>query len=97
MAGFAFVEMPFSPFPPFLGSWVLTSPQTLTNDYKPKPILTEGRQVFLCGSTVVHLIQAQTTDLRGRPACVSLLAACRCAITQLAKGPLILTVAIGLD
>lgn len=49
--------------------------QTLTNDYKPKLILTEGRQVFLCGSTVVHLLQAQVTDLRGRAACASLLAA----------------------
>lgn len=74
MAGSAFVEMPFFPFS-LLGSWVLTPVQTLTNDYKPKLILTKGRQVFLCGSTVVHLLQAQVTDFRGSTACPSLLAA----------------------
>lgn len=73
-AGSAFVEMPFFPFS-LLGSWVLTPVQTLTNDYKPKLILTKGRQVFLCGSTVVHLLQAQVTDLWGRAACTSLPAA----------------------
>lgn len=74
MAGFAFVEMPSFPFP-HLGSWILTTLQTLSNDYKPQLILTEGRQVFLCGSPVLQFLQAQATDLRGRPACASLLAA----------------------